>query len=314
MKTNILNNITKKAAVVALAVTTLTASNVSAQNATYDQTQAHLLLYFQQFGGTQTVMVNLGPAWSYRDATANIMNIENLGGTLTGSTGSGGAGYSATWYDDTRIGTIGDPLPVLSLTYWGVAAVRTSTDSNAAAVDGDPHRTIYVSRDHINTVPDGTAGSTPWSIATNSTMTFGANGIIGQTIRMETVATSTIFVEPSSASNVDNQNPTTGDNLSTAFTAFPGGVMGAFGAGNYGTIGGVAAEGAIDLYRILASTTASGIVENGTLRQGQYQGTFVIDQAGSVSYIAPIPEPATIGLLASSAIFGLARRRRARRG
>jgi hypothetical protein len=121
-------------------------------------------------------------------------------------------------------------------------------------------------------------------------------------------------VEAATASNVDNQNPFLGDNLGTAFgTLVPGGVMGGFGNTSYGTIGGVAAEGALDLYRILGSSTAAGTVENGGLRVPQYQGTFVIEQDGDVSYIAPVPEPSTFALLAGSAIFGLIRRRRSQR-
>ncbi len=307
MKANILKSTFTKAALVALAVTGIATTPALAQNATY--APGDLLLFFQQFGGTQTVLYNLGAAWTYRDATSNIMNIVNLGGTLTGSVGSGGAGYSATWYNDMTASTVGGAD--VPLTYWGLAAVRSSSDSNAASVDGDPARTVYTSRSHTLTVPDGEAGSNPITIAGNTAMTTTSTGVVSMNNRMETVGTSLTLVEPNSTSNIDNQNPYLGDNPSAAFNGnIPGGVMGSFGNTSYGTIGGVAAEGALDLYRILATTTASGIVDPGTLRAGQYQGTFVIDQAGSVSYIAPIPEPATIGLFASTVLFGLARRRR----
>jgi hypothetical protein len=302
----------KKAALVALASTVFAVAPASAQNLTYDQLNPDLILFFQQFGGTQTVMVNLGIARAYRDATANIMNIVNIGGTLSGTVGSGGAGYGATWYDDTRLAS--DGTTVLPLTYWGIAAVRSSTDSNGAAVNGDGHRTIYTSQSHLNSVPDGTAGSSMATIGTNGVMTSGSSAIIQMTNRMETTATGLIFVEAATASNVDNQNPFLGDNLGTAFgTLGPGGVMGGFGNTSYGTIGGVAAEGALDLYRILGSSTAAGTVENGGLRVPQYQGTFVIEQDGDVSYIAPVPEPSTFALLAGSAIFGLICRRRSQR-
>lgn len=120
----------KKAALVALASTVFAVAPASAQsNSTYDQLNPDLILFFQQFGGTQTVMVNLGIARAYRDATANIMNIVNIGGTLSGSTGSGGAGYGATWYDDTRLAS--DGTTVLPLTYWGIAAVRSIRNPTA---------------------------------------------------------------------------------------------------------------------------------------------------------------------------------------
>lgn len=307
MKTNIL----KKAALVAFTASLFAAAPASAQNTTY--APGDLILFFQQLNGTQTVMLNLGAAWTYRDATVNMMNIVNIGGTLTGSTGIGGAGYSATWYNDMTPSTI-NGNPDVPLTYWGLVAVRSTSDSNGAAVDGDGHRTVYTSKSHILSVPDGTAGSSTFSIAGNTQMTTTSTGVNAMVNRMETVGTTSILVESNGLSNVDNQNPFLGDNPGAAFNGnIPGGVMGAFGNTSYGTFNGVAAEGALDFYRILGSTTASGTVNVVTARTGQYQGTFIIDQTGSVSYIAPVPEPATFTLLAGTAIFGLARRRRAHR-
>ncbi len=309
MKTLIRNTIARKFAIFGASLGVLAATPAGAQNTTYAQSNTDLILFFQQFGGTQCVMVNLGAAWGYRDAVSNILNIINVNGTLTGSTGSGGAGYSATWYDDTRIGADTNVYPV---TYWGLAAVRTSTDANPAAVNGDPNRTIYTSQSHLLSVPDGTAGSTMANVGTSGAMTTGANAVIQMTNRMETVATGLQFAESTTGSFVDNNNPFLGDNPSTAFSTFPGGVMGGFGSTSYGTIGGVAAEGALDLYRIMGNT-GTGTVEPGTVRVPQYQGTFVIGQDGWVSFIAPVPEPATVSLLAGSALLGLVRRRRAQR-
>jgi arginine-tRNA-protein transferase len=78
-----------------------------------------------------------------------------------------------------------------------------------------------------------------------------------------------------------------------------------------GTFGGVAAEAGLDLFRLLAVSPA-GTVEPGTLRTGQYQGTFVIEQDGDVSFIVtPVPEPATmVAGLALGAVATLTRRRR----
>jgi len=112
MKNNILKTAFKKSALMALAVSGLAVTPAFAQN-NPNYAPGDLLLYFTQYNGTQTVLVNLGAAVSYRDATANQLNIVNIGGTLTGSTGSGGAGYSATWYDDPTI-------------FWGLAGVRSA--------------------------------------------------------------------------------------------------------------------------------------------------------------------------------------------
>ena len=75
------------AVLAALSVVCFNTAKVGAQNLTY--APGDLLLYFMQFGGTQTVMVNLGPAWTYRDATANIMNLVNIGSTLMSAFPSG---------------------------------------------------------------------------------------------------------------------------------------------------------------------------------------------------------------------------------
>ena len=294
------------AVLAALSVVCFNTAKVGAQNLTC--APGDLLLYFMQFGGTQTVMVNLGPAWTYRDATANIMNLVNIGSTLMSAfpSSTGGA-----WYSDTFPGFLSSEEK--PLTYWGLAGVRSSTDSNTFVFDGDPTRTVYVSRNRINSAPDGTAGSTAWFVPSNTSMTIASANILSQNNRMEVASTTPILVEPASSSLVDNSNTFLGDNLGTAYSTFPGGVVGGFGTGDYGMIGGVSAEGAVDRYRILATTSPSGIVENGTRREGQYQGTFVIDQAGVVSYIAPIPEPKAwiLALVSGLATFALARRRHA---
>ena len=144
-------------------------------------------------------------------------------------------------------------------------------------------------------------------------MTSGANNIIQMANRMETQSLTTTLVEGTSTSNIDGQNLFNIFGTPTeSFGVFPGSVLGSFGAGSFGSFGGVAAEAALDLYRILPATPG-GVVDPGTIREGQFQGTFVIEQDGDVSYIAPVPEPSTFALLAGSAIFGLIRRRRSQR-
>lgn len=125
MKTNIPKLASKKfvlTALTALVVCGLTVAPASAQNPTF--APGDLILYFLQFGGTQTAMINLGPAWTYRDATANMINLANVGTVLTGSVASGGAGYSSTWYDDVSppVFNGGSNIPI---TFWGFAAVRS---------------------------------------------------------------------------------------------------------------------------------------------------------------------------------------------
>ena len=298
MKINVLKTAFNKAALAALALAGFAAAPAGAQNPNY--APGDLLLFFQQFGGTQTVMVNLGAATMYRDATANLLNIVNISGALTGATPAGAA-FGSTWYDDPTI-------------FWGLAGVFNNSTSSTTVTNGDPGRTLYVSRNRNLVGTEGTTSSTPWSVGSSTDMTTVANGIIGQNNRMETQSVTAILVEPTSTSNIDQQNlfNISGTPTSSFSVLASGGVQGAFGPGSLGTFGGVAAEAGLDLYRILA-VSPTGTVEPGTLRTGHYQGTFVIEQDGDVSYIAPVPEPSTFALLAGSAIFGLIRRRRSQR-
>jgi len=298
MKINVLKTAFNKAALAALALMGFAAAPAGAQNPNY--APGDILLFFQQFGGTQTVMVNLGAATTYRDATANLLNIVNISGALTGATPAGAA-FGSTWYDDPTL-------------FWGLAGVFNSSTSNSTVTNGDPGRTLYVSRQRASLGAEGFAVATPWTVGSNTDMTTVANGIIGQNNRMETQSLTTTLVEGTGTSNIDQQHLfNIGGTPTSSFSVLAsGGVQGDFGAGSFGTLGGVTAEGALDLYRILAVNPA-GTVETGTVRAGQYQGTFVIEQDGEVSYIAPVPEPSTFALLAGSAIFGLIRRRRSQR-
>lgn len=299
MKINVLKTAFNKAALAALALIGFAAAPAGAQN-NPNYAPGDLLLFFQQFGGTQTVMANLGAATTYRDATGPLLNIINIGGALTGATPAG-ANFGATWYDDPSI-------------FWGLAGVRSNSTSTTTVTGGDPGRTLYVSRERASLGTEGFAFATPWTVGGDTAMTTAANNIIQQVNRMETSSTTITLVDPTAFSNVDGQNlfNITGTPTTSFGTFTSGGVQGDFGPGSLGTFGGVAAEAGLDLFRLLAVSPA-GTVEPGTLRTGQYQGTFVIDQAGSVSYIAPVPEPATLSLLAASVIIGLARRRRAQR-
>ena len=291
-------NILTKAILAAVGVA-LSATSASAQNANYNQAGGDIVLFAQAFGGSQTLMLNIGTGQAFRDTTTNLIDIKNIGSELAAI--SAGTSFVGNWYDNPDL-------------YWGVAGVRTNTDSNAAAVNGDGHRTIYTTKERATLGTEGTAGSTTWTIGTNGVMTSGSSNIINMTNRLETVGTTDRLMEGNGSSNVDNQNPFLGINPGTAFGGFPGGVVGNFDAGSFGSFGGQSAEGALDLYRILASTSAAGTVDVGTLRVGQYQGSFVVDQGGDVSFIVapvPVPEPTTMGAtLVLGCLAGAMRRRR----
>lgn len=300
MKINAFTKTLKQFSLAALAVGGLGLMPASAQNPNF--APGDLMLYFLQFGGSQAVIFNLGAAFIYRDAAVNIPNIINVNATLTGTASPSNAGYPTNWYDDPSI-------------YWGLAAVRSNSTSTTAQVNGDPGRTLYLSQPRVAVGSDGVANSQQLLVDSNGSMTTGSNGVIALNNRIETLSTTNRFVEPYTTSTVDNQNPFLGSNPGTAYEIIPGGVIGKFDTGTLGTIGGVNAEAALDLYRVLATTNPTGtIVESGdTILNGSYQGTFIVNQTGNVSYIAPVPEPSTLALLGGSAVFGLIRRRRTQR-
>ena len=284
-------------AVLAAAGVALSASSAMAQNLNY--APGDIVLFFQQFGGSNTVALNVGAATTFRDTTSNILNIANIGAQLSNGT----TGFGASWYDSTSL-------------WWGAAGVFNNSTSSSTVTNGDPGRTLNVSRNRNLVGTEGTASSTPWSVGSNTDMTTVANGIIGQNNRMETQSVTAILVEPTSTSNIDQQNlfNISGTPTNSFSVLASGGVQGDFGAGSFGSFGGLTAEGALDLYRILA-VNPSGTVETGTVRAGQFQGTFVIEQDGDVSYIVtdvvPVPEPATmVAGLALGAVATLTRRRR----
>ena len=286
-------NILTKAILTAVGVA-LSVTSASAQNTAYDRASGDITLFALKRGGTQTLVLNIGTGQQFRDTTTNLIDIKNISTELAAISGQ------SNWYDDADL-------------YWGIAGVRTNTDSNAAAVNGDGHRTIYTTKERTALGTEGSASSTTWSIGTNAGMTTLANNIIAMTNRLETVGTTDRLSEATTSSVVDDQNPFLGLNPGTAFGGFPGGVIANFEASNaIGSFGGQSAESALDLYRILASTTATGTVDVGTLRVGQYQGSFVIDQGGDVSFIvAPVPEPtATLAMLALGCFAGATRMRR----
>ena len=280
----------------ALAVGGLGVAPAMAQNPNY--APGDIVLYFQQFGGSNTVALNVGAATTFRDTTVNLINIANIGALLSDGT----LGFGAAWFDTSSL-------------WWGAAGVFNNSTSTTTVTNGDPGRTLYVSQARPTLGTEGSATSGGWSVGSNGAMTTGATNIITQNNRVETQSVTTTLVEGTSSSQIDNQNPfNIGGNPTTAFATFPGGVEAAFGAGSFGTFGGQSAESALDLYRILAVNNAAGQVQIGDgsdLRVGTYEGSFVISSTGNVSYIVNnVPEPSSALLLGAATMLGGFIRRR----
>ena len=291
-----MKNTLKLLSLAALAMSGLGVAPAMAQNPNY--APGDIVLYFQQFGGSNTVALNVGAATTFRDTTVNLINIANIGSLLADGT----LGFGATWYDTSSV-------------WWGAAGVFNSSTSTTTVTNGDPGRTLYISKARPDLGTEGSTNSTGWTVGGNTAMTTAASNIIQQDNRMETIATTTTLVEGTGSSNIDNQNPfNIAGTPTTAFGTFPGGVEAAFGAGSFGTFGGQAAESALDLYRILAVNNAPGQVQIGDgsdLRNGTYEGSFVISQTGNVSFIVNnVPEPSSALLLGAATLLGGFIRRR----
>ena len=167
-------------AILAAAGVALSASSAMAQNPNY--APGDIVLFFQQFGGSNTVALNVGAATTFRDTTSNILNIANIGSLLSNST----TGFGSTWYDTSSL-------------WWGAAGVRSNSTSLTSVTAGDVFgRTLYVSGLRTSLGTEGTAASAGWTVDSNGSMTSGANNIIQMANRMETQSLTTTLVEGTS--------------------------------------------------------------------------------------------------------------------
>lgn len=298
-----------KLRVLALAAGSLAITALSANAANSSYAAGDLVLYFQQYGNSNTLYVDLGAATTYRGAAtgpdvANILNIIDINTQLN-------AAFGGSWASLTNL-------------YMGVAGVYSSSTNTTAVVNGDPNRSIYVgqSRDAAGTV--GSVNSAGYSGLSNTNMTQGSNNIIAMNSPFADAAgtngyNGAAIVSPTSVSNIDNQNPfLTSTIQDTGFGIFAGGVQQAGTAGtfaaNFGPVSNV--EFALDLYRIVATDSAAGMVgqgESGILRTGTYEGSFTLSSDGKVSFVNAVPEPSTYALFGCAAVvigFVAARRRK----
>jgi hypothetical protein len=246
---------------------------VLAQNPNY--AAGDLVLYFQQEGGLNTVYANLGNAATlYRGTAAgpgaaNQINFLDISGALTSA-------YGAGWATDEKI-------------YAGLAGVWGYSNTSSLLKDGDPHRTLYISRSRsaVGTIGQENSGGWDLTLAGDTAMTSGATNIFAQNNKLETLYGTAVAVSPTVDSFIDNQNPfLVAGQQGNAFGAFEGGVQQVGTAGTFGTFGAAGTvEFALDLYRILAKTSVSGQVL-GELRVGSFEGTVTINTAGKVSFIS----------------------------
>ena len=235
-----------------------------------------LVLGFQQEGGSNTVYVRLGnAALDFRGAATgpgadDRVNIRNISAELTSAFGAG-------WADATNI-------------YAGLSGVwGTSGGLSRALQDGDPHRTLYVSKPRSPLGAPGSASSQGFVEFGDLAMSTGANAMTDQNVIFDTTYEGPVAVSPIGTSRIDDNNPFLAPGLQgTGYGIFEAGVQQEGSVGSLGAFGVVTnVEFALDLYRIQAKNNISGQVGNGEgLREPTFEGTVVVDRSGNVSFLS----------------------------
>lgn len=258
----------------------------NAQNAGFNY--GDLIVGFQTWGsGTGTyVLANLGSAASLRDTTSNVLNIINVNTALN-------AAFGASWAERTDL-------------YMGVATVREADEfGNLAGLqDGDPYNTVYIGRSRSSVGVAGTAQSSVGSLS-QSALQGLATSVYGAANIFETNGSGAVSTITSTATNADwdNQNPIPVGLQGPGFDTFSGGVQSAFTIGTFGSLGGITAEAAVDVFRMQYINNEPGQFGFGaTTGVGTFEGTVVIDGTGSLSFVA-VPEPSTYALIALTGIL-----------
>lgn len=254
-----------------------------------------LLLGFRVTGGTgagQDLIVRAGPsgaagignAVTFRDATADIANVVDVGAELTAIFGAG-------WANRADLS-------------WGIVGVRSTTTGSGTAGNGNtPGRSPFIGIAQSSSTPGVQNSSAPDLSASPSLRTDISN----QAVTINTNFASAADTGISAAEAVylaSSLGAGWTDRQSTSFT-LPGGteVSNASGIDNTG----------LDLYWITNSNT--GALDNGaavtsTVGQGIWQGSFQINSSGVVSFsVGVVPEPSR-ALLAGLGLAGIAFRRR----
>lgn len=321
-KTNTLNmtKFKSKLRLASIAASALAVSSTGAFAATDDAYSTNdLLLFAQNPAGTtgtdKVVYFSLGSTYNvFRDAatpsSANFGSTISLGNINTILTSS----YGANW------------TGLASSIYFGAAGQNGETDALSTAFsNGDYARTVYVTkgRSGVGTIGEKNSSSPIYNTATQTAVPSqieGSNNIAGMTQPGAAFVSDTL---------VDNYNPFSSGNPSTAYGALSGGLQKAISSEfTFGNISGVVA--ALDLYRVTRTTGTNATSANsalwhnanaitatytGTTPQGapraDYLGTITIGSNGDVNFAA-VPEPSTYALIALTGIlyFFVNRRRK----
>lgn len=250
-----------------------------------------LILSFQATGGTgatQTVVANLGAAYTFRDLNSNSLNVANVGSLLSST-------YGASWFDRTDL--------FFSIN-GNFAAGFSPVNNGSPVVNGDARNTIYVGRSKTDNDP---FSYTAYSYAASAMNTVGTlmqtyNGTVATALASSSSATI-----PTSDVNTIEDFTTPAGSLLVNFSTFSADFNQAFASGTLFNYNGVDYEGGMTLQRInrtdgTTGSLAGNIVYDGiTAGTGANIGMFGIRSDGQVDYITAVPEPSTYALLALAA-------------
>ncbi len=234
-----------------------------------------LILYFQKLGAQETVYVNLGKAATlFRGAKSGPspaqqrVDFININATLQSAYGPG-------WASDSDI-------------FAGLAGVF-SNSANETVVDGDQHRTLYVSRPRNSVGIIGSSGSAQWNLEQQGNLTLASTNMLGLTnnfaVRLPSLSQGKI--DTLALSVIDDQNPITPAGVQqTAFGQFPGGVQQRGTGSPIGTFGQAGQMVfALDLQRIVPNSAVISGKVDGPTRLGTFEGTVTVATDGDVSFL-----------------------------
>jgi len=229
----------------------------AATGAPWPPAKGDLLLGVQATGGTgatTNVFFNLGPATALRDNPNPAGTIVNLDAELT-------AAFGAGWAARTDL-------------YFGVIGVLSKNPpfglGSSAPVNGDPARTMYVSR---GTATAGTA--IPWTGFSSSALGSAANNHHGQVdADLPAINHSSIVANGNGVATVTQAaNPVPWRNSWSSWNPVPGPAYAVFTGGIQAQLGGGTAL--VDLFRI-----------PGTSGSGAYVTTISLAASGDVTAAA----------------------------
>jgi hypothetical protein len=275
---------------------------VAAQPASAAFSNGDLILSFQATGGlgaTTTYAANLGAGYTYRDATANSLNVINLGSALSSI-------YGGTWYDRTDL-------------YINLIGVRQigggpASSNYGPVVNGDTRQTVYAGRAKADNNPETFNQYTGLGFG-GGTQIMDLNATVGTALASVNQAS----IPTSTVNTIEDYTTPPGILLANFIRFGNADFNQAFSSGTLFTYNSVGYEGALTLQRLIRTDATTGtsagqiIIPGAPAGSGSNEGFFAIRSTGQVDYIAPIPEPGTwaaMALFAGGAAFAGWRKRR----